>query len=67
MFVAVDPGRDELLKVFLADARAGRPTKVYLEGSLLTFDAPTNGRLLHGLRMELQSSRDIRLTLPENP
>jgi uncharacterized protein len=67
VFVAADPGRDELLKVFLADARAGRSTKVYLEGSLLTFDAPTNGRLLHGLRMELQSSRDIRLTLPENP
>jgi uncharacterized protein len=67
VFVAADPGRDKLLKVFLADARAGRPTKVYLEGSLSTFDAPANLRVLHGLRMELQTSRDIRLTLPERP
>jgi uncharacterized protein len=64
VFVAEDPGRDEMLKIFLADARAGRPTKVYLEGSLLTFDAPTNLRPLHGLRMQLQSSRDIQLNLP---
>ena len=60
-----DPGRDALLKAFLADARAGKPTKVFLKGRLFTFDAPTNARTLVGLTMDVQSSRDIRLGLPE--
>ncbi len=62
--VPADQGRDELLKAFLADARADRPTKIYLEGRIFTFDAPTSGRRLTGLRMELESSRNIRLQPP---
>jgi hypothetical protein len=53
--------RDDLLRVFRADAEAGRPTRVYLRGSLFSFEAPTNSGALTGLRMELSSSRDIRL------
>lgn len=56
-----DPGRDVLLTAFLADARAGKPTKVFLKGRLFTFDAPTNASSLIGLYMELQSSQDILL------
>jgi len=59
------PGRDDLLKRFLADAEAGRPTKVFLTGKLFTFDAPTNAVSLAGLTMELGSAHDIRLELPD--
>lgn len=60
-----DAGRDAVLNVFLADARAGRPTKVFLKGRLSGFDAPTQGGLLTGLYLELQSSREIHLGRPE--
>ena len=60
-----DPGRDDLLKAFLADASAGKPTKVFLKGTLFTFDAPTNAAPLTGLSLDLQSSRDILFELPE--
>jgi hypothetical protein len=60
-----EPGRDDLLKAFLADASAGKPTKVFLKGKLFTFDAPTNAAPLTGLSMDLQSSRDILFELPE--
>lgn len=60
-----DTGRDELLEVFLADARKQRPTKVFVKGRIFTFDAPTNIRLLAGLYLELRSSRDVLLELPE--
>ena len=59
-----DPGRDDLLKAFLADASAGKPTRVFLKGKLFTFDAPTNAALLTGLSLDLQSSRDILFELP---
>jgi hypothetical protein len=54
-----DPGRDDLLKVFLADARAGRPTKVFVKGKIFTFNAPTNVTGHTGLYMEVQSSQDV--------
>lgn len=54
-----DPGRDELLRAFLADARAGKPTKVFVKGKIFTFAAPANLRRYTGLYMEVQSSRDI--------
>ena len=60
-----DVGRDEVLGAFVAHARAHRPTRVFLTGRLLTFPAPTNTRALTGLRMELRSSKDIRLRPPE--
>lgn len=59
-----DAGRDSLLKVILADARTGRPTRVFLKGKLFTFDAPTSVTTLTGLYMELESSRDILLDPP---
>jgi len=60
-----DQRRDDLLKAFVADARAGKPTRVFVTGRIFTFDAPTNVTPLTGLYMELQSSDDIRLQLPE--
>ncbi len=56
-----DEGRDELLRNFLADAEAQRPTKVFVTGRLFTFEAPTNVANRTGLVMELDSSQDIRL------
>jgi hypothetical protein len=55
------PGRDELLKAFVADANAQRSTRVFVKGRLRTFDAPTNTGVLTGLTMALQSSNDILL------
>ena len=52
--------RDDLLRLFLIDARAGRPTKVYLRGRISTFDAPLNSLRKIGLRMEVGSSGHIR-------
>jgi hypothetical protein len=61
-----DEGRDHLLKVFLTDARAQQPTKVFVKGRIFTVDAPTNVTSLTGLYMELESSHDILLELPED-
>jgi len=56
-----DAGREDLLRRFRADARAGGPPKVFVNGRPFTFDAPTQARDLTGLYLELESSRDIRL------
>ena len=55
-----DERRDEVLRVFVANARAGKPTKVFLGGRLFRFAAPTNARTLTGLYLELQSAADIQ-------
>ena len=55
-----DQGRDDLLRVFAADARAGTPTRIFVEGRLFTFDAPTNTTTLTGLYLKVRSSQDIR-------
>lgn len=60
-----DDRRDEILRVFAANARAGRPTRVFLRGRLYTFPAPTNAQTLTGLYMKLQSSGDIQLREPQ--
>jgi hypothetical protein len=65
VYVPNDPGRDDHLKAFVADARAGKPTRVFVTGRIFTFDAPTNITPLTGLYMELQSSDDILLEVPE--
>jgi len=65
VYVPNDEGRDDLLKAFVADARAGKLTRVFLMGTIFTFDAPTNTVRLTGLYMELQSSHDILLEPPE--
>jgi heat shock protein HslJ len=59
--VANDAGRDELLRQFVADARAQQPTKVYVTGRLATFEAPSSDRVRTGLMLDVQSSSDIRL------
>ena len=59
-----DAGRDDLLRAFVADARAGRPTKVFVTGRLATFEAPSSDRVRTGLTMEVQSSSDILLEAP---
>jgi hypothetical protein len=64
VLVPNDPGRDELLRAFKADANAHKPTKVFVKGKLHTFDAPTNTGALTGLTIELRSSNDILLEPP---
>jgi hypothetical protein len=56
-----DGGRDELLRAFLADARAQRPTKVFVTGRLFLFDAPTNATTYQGIYLEVQSSQYVSL------
>ena len=59
-----DAERDHLLRALLADARARRPTRVFLKGRLFTFQAPTQISDLTGLYLEVASSRDVRLAAP---
>ena len=56
-----DPGRDDLLRVFVADANAQETTKVFVTGRLVTFEAPTSDGVRTGLIMEVRSSDDILL------
>lgn len=56
--------RDDMLRKFLADARSYRPTEVWVQGRLVTFDAPTNALSLIGLRLELRSASEIRFRPP---
>jgi len=60
-----DPGRDDLLKALVTDARAHRPTRVFVKGKLFTFAAPANITFFTGLFMDVQSSQDIRVGFPE--
>lgn len=60
-----DKGRDALLGAFVADARRRRPTKVFVKGQIFTFDAPMNYGSRVGLYMEVRSSRDILLDVPQ--
>ena len=62
--VANDAGRDELLRRFVADARAQQPTKVFVTGRLTTFEAPSGDRVRTGLMLDVQSSSDILLEAP---
>ena len=56
-----DPGRDHLLRAFVADARTGRPTRVFVRGTLYTVPAPTKTTTMTGLYLELRSSQEVRL------
>lgn len=56
-----DAGRDALLARFAADARAGRPTRVFLRARLFTFDAPANFHRRLGLAIAADSSAAVRL------
>ena len=57
-------GRDALLKVFVEDAREQIPTRVFLKGKLLTFDAPTQFSGLTGLYLEVSSPEDVQVDTP---
>ncbi len=59
-----DAGRDALLAAFRADAEVGRPTRVFIQGRLRTYAAPTNFRTLTGIVLEVSSSQAIRLNAP---
>ena len=59
--VANDPGRHHILERLAADAKAQRPTRVFVSGKLFRFDAPTQFRTHIGLQMYVVSSDDIRL------
>lgn len=65
VYVSDDAGRDELLRRFVADATAGQPTQVFIRGRLQTFDAPANMAGYTGLSMQVKSSQNILLALPE--
>ena len=65
VYVPNDPGRDDLLRVFLADAKAQRPTKVFVTGKLFTYEAPTNTASLTGIYLEVQSSNEVLLEPPQ--
>jgi hypothetical protein len=64
VWVPNGPGRDALLKAFLADAKAGRPTRVFLKAKVFSFDAPSQAGTLTGLHLDVASSRDITLGVP---
>jgi hypothetical protein len=61
-----DPWRDDVFRMFLADAKAHKPTKVYARGRIFTFAMPINIATPTGLYLELEFSRDIVFrTFPE--
>ena len=59
-----DTRRDKLLRKFVADARGQKPTKVFLKGTLQSYEAPTQVSTLTGLYLEVSSSQDIQLPPP---
>jgi hypothetical protein len=61
VLVRNDSGREDLHRRFVADARAQRPTKLFVRGRLLIYEAPTQASDLTGLYLEVESSQDIRL------
>ncbi len=63
--VANDPGRDNLLKAFLSDAKADKPTMVFIKGRVFTSDLPTNFHHLTGIYMVVKSTKDITLEHPK--
>jgi hypothetical protein len=58
-----DAGRDALLGAFRADAEAGRPTRLFLQGRLRTYAAPTQFLSFTGIVLEVPSSQAILLNL----
>lgn len=60
-----DRARNAILKVFAANAKTQKPTKVFLKGRIFTFNAPTNIAEPTGLYLELESSDDILITKPK--
>ena len=67
VYVKNDKHREKLLKNFIADAKAAKPTRVFVKGKILAFDAPINFRTLTSLRIEVESAKDILLEYPVEP
>jgi hypothetical protein len=65
VYVRTDQGTVALLRAFVANARAPRPTKVYVTGRLFTFDAPANTVARTGLYLDVQSSNAVLIAPPE--
>lgn len=61
VYVRDDPDRQSLLSGIVADARAGRATRIYVTGTLRTFDAPTNAVTQTGIFLEVDSSSGVLL------
>lgn len=61
VFVANDPGRRHLLERFVVDARGAKPTRVFVSGKLLQFEAPAQFTTLTGFYLEVASSDGIKL------
>lgn len=57
--VGNDAGRDALLRRIVTDARAGRPTRVVLTGTVATFAAPTGLGTCTGVTLKVASSDAI--------
>lgn len=66
VYLPEDAGTAAMLRAFVADARARRPSKVYVTGRLMTFEAPAGLTRRTGLYLELQESGDIRLAEPHD-
>lgn len=60
-FVRNDPDRDSLLSAIVANARAGRATKVHVTGTLHTFGAPTNTMVQTGIYLDVDASSGVLL------
>jgi hypothetical protein len=65
--VRSDPGRHRLLSAIVADARAGRATRVYVTGTLRTFDAPTNAAMKQGIYLTVDASSGVVLGRRPHP
>jgi hypothetical protein len=64
VIVRSDKGRDALLRTIVANARAGRPTRAYVTGTVHTFAAPTNAITRTGLYVVAAGSLAISLEPP---
>ncbi len=60
-----DQGRDALLKAFLADAKAGRPTEVFVKGRVSAAKLHSNFSSHVHVRIDVTSSQDILLEYAE--
>lgn len=64
VIVRNDDGRDALLRTIVANAGAGRPTRVFVTGTVHTFAAPANAVTRTGLYLEAAGSSAISLRHP---
>jgi len=64
IIIPADDGHDKLAALFWANHLAGKPTRVFVTGTISTFEAPMNFVTKTGLVMKLNSSKDISLKTP---